>query len=63
MIPRDIAREVVEGSAVLLKNDAQLLPLKPPKPVAFFGRAAYDMVISGSGSGAARGLQKDDLKA
>ena len=63
MIPRDIAREVVEGSAVLLKNDAQLLPLKTPKPVAFFGRAAYDMVISGSGSGAARGLQKDDLMA
>ena len=63
MIPRDIAREVVEGSAVLLKNDAHLLPLKPSKPVAFFGCAAYDMVISGSGSGAARGTKKDNLIA
>ncbi|MBO5253067.1 MAG: glycoside hydrolase family 3 protein [Clostridia bacterium] len=63
MIPRDIAREIVEGSAVLLKNDAHLLPLNPKKPVAFFGRAAYDMIISGSGSGAARGTEKDDLIA
>jgi len=58
---REIARQIVEGSAVLLKNEGHFLPLPAQKSVAVFGRAAYDMVISGNGSGAAQGTRKEDL--
>ena len=48
---QQIARQAVEASAVLLKNQ-DMLPLAPGKQVAFFGWAQWDPVLSGNGSGA-----------
>ena len=48
---QQIARQAVEASAVLLKNQG-MLPLAPGKQVAFFGWAQWDPVLSGNGSGA-----------
>ncbi len=50
---KQIAREIAEGSIVLLKNEGGLLPLAAGKTVAFFGRAQLETVLSGNGSGAA----------
>lgn len=55
MDAKTIAREMVEGSAVLLKNTDGLLPLARGKRVAFLGRAQREMVLSGNGSGATWG--------
>src|SRR5699024_381424 len=45
-----LARQMVASSLVLLKNEDHCLPLRPGR-AAFFGRAAYRLNISGSGSG------------
>lgn len=47
-----LARELVEGSVVLLKNEKNTLPLKPGTRAAFFGRAQVEPILSGNGSGA-----------
>ena len=49
---RNIAREVEEEGAVLLKNDASALPLKEGgRKVTLFGVGSVDPVYSGTGSG------------
>lgn len=52
MDSRQISRSLAESSIVLLKNEANLLPLKPQTKVAIFGRTQEDTVFSGNGSGA-----------
>lgn len=52
---KQAARRAVEGSAVLLKNEGNLLPFASGKTLALFGWAQVDSVLSGNGSGAARG--------
>ncbi len=60
---KEIAREIVEGSAVLLKNEGSLLPLKPGDTVAFFGRAQVETLLSGNGSGAANVSEPQSILA
>lgn len=55
-----IAREIVEESVVLLKNDG-MLPLASGQKVAFFGRSQLKTYISGSGSGAAKGSKESNI--
>lgn len=50
---RELARRIVRESAVLLKNEGQVLPLDRNAKVAVFGRAQLDTFVSGNGSGAA----------
>lgn len=57
MNTREIARRAVESSAVLLKNQG-LLPLAQGQKVAFFGWAQLETVLSGNGSGVARGTRE-----
>ncbi len=54
METKELARVLVENSAVLLKNEDGLLPLAPGKRIAVFGWAQGMPVLSGSGSGAAK---------
>ncbi len=63
MDKKKLARELVEASAVLLKNDGGLLPFPAGKPVAVFGAAQGMPVLSGSGSGAAHTDATDVLGA
>lgn len=51
MDDRELARVLVEQSAVLLKNDGGLLPLHAPCRAAFFGRTQMEPIYSGNGSG------------
>ena len=44
-----LARKIVEESAVLLKNEENILPLPAGKTVAFFGRAKIGILCSGNG--------------
>lgn len=46
----NIARKVGEGSAVLLKNDRHVLPLKKEQTVAFIGPYAKNLRYQGGGS-------------
>lgn len=62
MDTRKIAREIAEGSMVLLKNEGGLLPFACPKQVAMFGRAVLQPIISGNGSGAAAGTRKTTVQ-
>ena len=48
-----LARKIVEESAVLLKNEENILPFPAGKTVAFFGRAQIGTLCSGNGSGGA----------
>ncbi len=52
---KQIARQAVKSSVVLLKNEGGLLPLTLGQNVAVFGWAQWESVLSGNGSGAARG--------
>lgn len=45
-----LARKVAEESAVLLKNDEQILPLKKPTKIAVLGELAHTSRYQGSGS-------------
>ncbi len=47
----DVSRKVAAEGMVLLKNDNNLLPIKDGKRVAVFGKAQYDYVKGGGGSG------------
>ncbi len=55
MEKRELARILVEQSAVLLKNEGGTLPFPAGQKAAFFGRGQLCTVFSGSGSGASRG--------
>lgn len=46
-----IAKEAAKEGMVLLKNENQVLPLKPGTRVALFGKATFDYVKGGGGSG------------
>ena len=46
-----LSRSVAAEGMVLLKNDSNLLPLKKGAKVAVFGKAQYDYVKGGGGSG------------
>ena len=46
-----VAREAATEGMVLLRNEANALPLTSKGKVALFGNAAYDLVAGGSGSG------------
>ncbi len=45
-----ISKKAADEAVVLLKNDG-LLPLCPDKPLAMFGKASYEYVKGGGGSG------------
>lgn len=47
----EYAREAAAQGAVLLKNDAQVLPLEKGEKVSVFGRTQIDFYRSGTGSG------------
>ena len=47
-----LARALAEEAIVLLKNEGRVLPLKPGKTVALFGRTQLHTIIGGGGSGA-----------
>jgi len=47
----ECCRKVAADGAVLLKNDGQVLPLRPGDNVAVFGRCQIDYYRSGTGSG------------
>ncbi|MGM0523372.1 MAG: glycoside hydrolase family 3 N-terminal domain-containing protein [Bacillota bacterium] len=46
-----LSRQAAAEGAVLIKNDANVLPLKPQTKVALFGRSQFDFYRSGTGSG------------
>ena len=47
----DISKKAADEAIVLLKNNNDLLPLSEDKPVAMFGKASYEYVKGGGGSG------------
>ncbi len=49
-----IAREAVGEGIVMLKNDANTLPIKKKKTVAVFGKISYYSIAAGTGSGGIR---------
>ena len=48
---RQLAREAAAEGMVLLKNEQELLPLPPGTKAALFGKATFDYVPGGGGSG------------
>ena len=48
---RQIAREAADEGIVLLKNEDQILPLKPGSAVAVYGAGAGRTIKGGTGSG------------
>lgn len=48
----ELAKDIAEGSIVLMRNAENLLPLRAGETVAFFGRTQLDTLFSGNGSGA-----------
>lgn len=49
---RVLAREAAREGMVLLKNENEMLPLKSGTKIALFGKACFDYVKGGGGSGA-----------
>ena len=47
----ELAKNVAREGMVLLKNEEQVLPLKAGTRVALFGKATFDYVKGGGGSG------------
>lgn len=47
----EISRQIAAEGIVLLKNEKDLLPLKRDQRIAVFGKAQYDYVKGGGGSG------------
>lgn len=58
----ELARRVAAESMVLLKNEAQLLPLDPSKKIALIGDFVYEPRFQGAGSSAVNVLRLDCLK-
>ena len=56
-----LARKVLENSAVLLKNDGNLLPLKRSMMIAVIGEFAFSPRYQGSGSSAVNSVQVDTI--
>ncbi len=48
---KKLARRAVAEGIVLLKNDDEILPLKPGTKIALFGRSQFNYYKSGTGSG------------
>lgn len=48
---RDLSKEAAAEGMVLLKNDNHVLPLAPGSRAALFGKATFDYVKGGGGSG------------
>ena len=46
-----LSKEAAKEGMVLLKNEGEVLPLKKGSKVALFGKAAFDYVKGGGGSG------------
>lgn len=46
-----LSKEAAKEGMVLLKNDKDLLPLKPGSRIALFGKGTFDYVKGGGGSG------------
>ncbi len=46
-----VARQVAAEGMVLLRNEAQTLPLAAGRQVALFGNASYNLIAGGTGSG------------
>lgn len=61
MDTKQIAREIVEESVVLLKNEEQILPFSKQQKIAFFGRAQLQTYTSGNGSGATKGAKENNI--
>ena len=59
MQERCLAREIVEGAVVLLRNEDDTLPLPLGTKLALFCRAQVDTILSGNGSGA---VEADDAR-
>lgn len=53
-----IAKMLVEGAAVLLKNENHTLPFTQCQKAAFFGRAQFHTYFSGNGSGASQASEE-----
>ena len=48
---RELSKEAAKEGMVLLKNEQNLLPLEKGRKVALFGKATFDYVKGGGGSG------------
>lgn len=57
----ELARKAAAESAVLLKNDQQLLPLKPGTKVALIGDFAFDSRYQGAGSSVVNPFQVESM--
>lgn len=58
MDAKGIAKKLVDGAIVLLKNENNILPFATCRKVAFFGRAQMHTYFSGNGSGASHGSKE-----
>ena len=58
----ELARKAAGESAVLLKNDGDILPLKPGKKIAIVGDFAFDPRYQGAGSSVVNPIQVDTIE-